>query len=265
VTAAAIAPPAAHVIEEGIMPELHRKPEVRVARDLETLSLRAAEAVAEAIRAAVDARGRCSLALSGGGTPRRMHRLLATRFRERIPWADVHVFWTDERYVPPGDERSNQRMARETLLDHVPVPAAQLHPMPTHFADPDDAARDHEATLAAHFGGAAPSLDVVVLGLGADGHTASLFPGSPAMEERERTVLAVTGPADPPTRLTLTLPVLTRSACSHFLVAGAEKAPEVERVLGGSADPAVYPAAAVQRAPGTVVWWVDGELADRLE
>jgi 6-phosphogluconolactonase len=263
---AIVADPAlpAERIVERVLGELGRMPEVRVARDGDELGLRAAEDVAGAIAAAVGARGRCSLVLSGGSTPRGLHRALATRFRERVPWAAVHVFWTDERYVPPEDERSNQRMARETLLDHVPVPADGIHPMPTHPADPEEAARAYEATLDEHFGGGWPAFDVVVLGLGADGHTASLFPGARSLREETRRVLAVTGPADPPDRLTLTLPVLTRSAASFFLVEGAAKAPEVGRVLAGDADPAVHPAAAIQRAPGRVVWWVDRALADRL-
>lgn len=249
-------------IVERVLAELPWEPRVHVADDLEALSLRAAGAIARAIDGVVRATGRCSLALSGGSTPGPLYRLLATRFRDAVPWAEVHVFWTDERWVPPDDPRSNQRMAREALLDHVPCPAGNVHPMPTHFADPGRAAREYEATLAGWFAGARPRFDLAILGLGADGHTASLFPGSAAVREEARGVLAVTGPADPPRRLTLTLPVLARSARSHFLVAGAGKAPEVRRVLSGAADPEVFPAARIHRAPGEVVWWIDREAAD---
>ena len=123
--------------------ERHVKPDLRVFPDVNELSLRAAEAVAKTLNEAVRATGRCSLVLSGGSTPRTLYGLLASRFRDQIPWAHMHVFWGDERYVPPGDAHSNYRMAKETLLDHVPCPAANVHPMPTHFSDPDAAARDY--------------------------------------------------------------------------------------------------------------------------
>lgn len=239
-------------------------PDVRVCLDAADMSLRAAEAAARVISDAVAAAGKCSLALSGGTTPRALYGLLASRFGDRIPWRDVHVYWGDERYVPPGDSRSNYRMAREALLDRVPTRSANVHPMPTHFADPEDAARDYEATLRREFAGEWPSFDLVFLGLGPEGHTASLFPGSPALDERTRWVRAVTVPAVPASRLTLTLPVLAQSANTYFLVIGPDKADALQRVLAGTVDPASCPAAGVRPVQAAPVWWVDPPAASKL-
>jgi 6-phosphogluconolactonase len=241
------------------------KPDIRIFPDLAALSARAAETAVGIINDTVQKKGRCSLVLSGGRTPIVFHRLLASTFRDRIPWSNLDIFWGDERYVPHDDPRSNYRMARETLLDHVPCPAANVHPMPTHFPDPDDAARDFQATLEQYWGSEEPRLDFVVLGMGPDGHTASLFPGNAALYERTRWVVAVTAPAEPPRRLTMTFPALARSVHAHFLVNGADKARVLDHVLSGSADPTVYPAAGVQPAQGSLVWWLDRLATTREE
>lgn len=233
--------------------------------DAEQLGVRAAAAAATIIREVVADMGRCSVVLSGGHTPRGLHRALATRERDNVPWQHVHVFWSDERYVPADDPRNNYRMARETLLDHVPVIAANIHPMPTTFDDPKAAALDYEATLVEYFRGAPPSFDLAILGMGADGHTASLFPHTPDLEQRDRRVLAVRADAEPPRRLTLTLPVLLAAARSWFLVDRAEKAAPVRRVLSGSADARALPAAAVMAARGSVTWWLDAPAASLLD
>ena len=238
--------------------------DVRVFATLQELSLQAAETSVRAIEDAVGARGRCSLVLSGGNTPRPLYTLLAMDFRDRIPWADVHVFWADERYVPAGDAASNYRMAREALLDHVPCPADNVHPMPTHFASPDAAAVAYEATLRAHFQTAWPSFDVVYLGIGEEGHTASLFPESTGIEEPVRWVIAVETPADPPRRITLTLPALLRAANTHVLVVGPEKSSALRHVLTGDPDPIHWPAAGVRSTAGTLIWWVDRTAAAEL-
>ena len=231
----------------------------------EELGARAASAAAATIRDVIASTGRCSVVLSGGDTPRAMHHALATQHRDDIPWSRVHVFWSDERYVPAADPRSNYGMARETLLDDVPCPASNIHPMPTSFDDPADAARAYEATLAAYFRNAPPSFDLAILGIGADGHTASLFPQSTALQERERWVLDVRADAEPPLRLTLTLPVLLACARNWFLVDGAKKAEAVRDVLSTEADEAVLPAAAVMRARGNVTWWLDRAAASQLD
>lgn len=257
--------------------------DVRVSADLNELGVHTADAAAAAIRDVVESAGRCSLVLSGGSTPRGFHRALATRHRDDVPWANVHVFWTDERCVPHDDVRSNYGMARETLLDHVPCPAANVHPMPECVADPASAAIAYEETLRRYFGDGPPVLDLVILGLGADGHTASLFPGAPALHERTRWVLPVTADAEPPSRLTLTPPLLAGSARMWFLVAGREKAAAVHSVFIGT--PQSSPAALViaharsrdseamestasdlpGRAGRTLVWWLDADAAARLD
>jgi 6-phosphogluconolactonase len=237
------------------------KPDVRVCADVNELSLRAAQAAVHTINDSVRATGRCSLVLSGGSTPRTFHGLLASDFRDEIPWASVHVFWGDERYVSPDDPDNNYRMARETLLDHVPCPAGNIHPMPTHFPSSDAAAREYEKTLRTYFGTEWPNFDLLLLGLGEEGHTASLFPGSSALDEQTRWVVAVKTPANPPLRLTLTLPALTRATNIYVLVTGAKKANALHHVLASVPDPNIYPAAGVRFTEGTLVWWVDRAAA----
>lgn len=209
-------------------------------------------------------RGTCALALSGGNTPRSLYRLLGSAYRNQIPWEQVHLFWGDERYVPPDDPASNFRMVRETLLDVTPIPAAQVHAMPTSHADPNDAARDYEVVLGRHFNESWPRFDLILLGLAADGHIAALFPGSKALEERERRVVAVRVPATPPQRLSITLPVINRAAHVHFLVAGKTKAGAVHRALVGPCDVQACPAVGVKPLDGAVTWWVDEAAATFL-
>ena len=239
-------------------------PDVRICADVNALGLRAGEAAVHTINDAVRRHGRCSLVLSGGSTPRTLYALLASEFRGQIPWGDVHLFWGDERYVPVHDPNSNYRMAREMLLDQVPCRASNLHPMPTSFPSPDAAARDYERTLRGFFDGRWPRFDLVLLGLGDDAHTASLFPHSPALKEATRWAVAVRAPTEPSRRLTLTLPVLTRAATIYFLVAGSKKAEALRHVLAGAADQDAYPASGVRSSEGTVIWWVDREAASQL-
>jgi 6-phosphogluconolactonase len=242
-------------------PALGTKPDVRVCADSFDLSRQAAEAAVGTIDNAVRTAGTCSIALSGGSTPRTLHRLLASEFRARIPWANVQVFWGDERYVPPEDPRSNYRMAKETLLDHVPCPPANIHPMPTRFPTADVAARDYEQTLRKHFVGEWPRFDLVLLGIGDDGHTASLFPGSLALAERTRWVVTARAPVEPHVRLTLTLPALARAAAVYVLVVGASKAEALRRVLVGAGDWIKYPASGIRLGAESVVWWADRDAA----
>lgn len=252
---------AATVLTLGTKERDEMKPDVRVFADVNELSLRAAEASVRTINQSVQTNGRSSLVLAGGRTPRTLYHMLSSQFRDQIPWTKVHVFWGDERYLPPDDPKSNYRMARETLLDHVSCPAGNVHPMPTHLPDPDVAARDYEKTLRTYFSEGWPRFDLVLLGLGDEGHTASLFPGSPALEETKRWVVAVKAPAEPPLRLTLTLPALTRAANVYFLVTGSNKAQALHHIVNESPDPKNYPASGVRLAEGAVIWWVDRDAA----
>ena len=229
-------------------------PDVRVFPDAQALSAAAAAWVADELRDSAAARSRASLVLSGGSTPQTMYELLATQFKNRIPWPDVHAFWSDERYVPHGDPLSNYRMAKHALLDHVALPVEQVHPMPTDFADPHAAARDYERTVTGFFSGVPPIFDVALLGIGADGHTASVFPGSPALTS-PRIALAVIAPAEPPSRLTLTLPIIAKARRIGVLVAGAGKTAALAEALSGRTS--ALPAAALARTASSLVWWVD--------
>jgi 6-phosphogluconolactonase len=232
--------------------------DVRLCEDIDDLSRRAAEAIADAIGRAISARGGCALALVGGNTPRRLYRELASRFGDAVAWDRVHVFWGDERFVPAGDPNRNELMARRTLLDSVPCPPSNIHaiPAPPDVADAAAAARACEAAMRQYFTADWPRFDVVLLGIGADGHTASLFPHSPALDENRQWAVASTSPLPPVDRITLTYPVLNRAVAVHFLVSGADKAPALRRVFDG-ADFRTCPAAGIHPADGTVTWWVD--------
>jgi 6-phosphogluconolactonase len=218
-------------------------------------------AIAGVVQEAVERRGQCALLLSGGSTPRASYELLATQYRDRVPWAQVHLFWGDERVVASTDPRSNARMAREAFVDRVPCPPANVHPVPAGLPSADAAALRYEETLRAHFPGDWPVFDLALLGLGEDAHTASIFPGSPALVERVRWVMAVEAPAEPPQRITLTMRALSSAAQIFMLVSGAGKAEALRRALDPASAPERYPAAALQSAARRVVWWTDRAAA----
>ena len=212
------------------------------------------------IRNAAARNGQCSLLLAGGSTPRATYESLAARHRE-LPWAQVHFFWGDERVVAPDDHRSNARMAREALIDRVRCPPANVHPIPAGLLSTEAAARRYEDTLRAHFPGELPLFDLVLLGLGEDAHTASIFPGSPALVESERWVMAVLTPAEPPLRITVTMRALTAAAQLFVLVSGAGKAEALRRALDPASELSRYPGAALRLAGERVVWWADRAAA----
>ena len=197
----------------------------------DALVAEAARRIATALREAVEARGSASFATSGGSTPGPIHLALAALGPDHVPWKRVSVFFVDERCVPPSSQDSNYRLARETLLDPLGLLSSRVHRMEGERADRDGAAKDYAARLP-------EALDVVLLGMGEDGHTASLFPGAPALEERRAKVLAVQGPKPPPWRLTLTLPVLEAARLVLGVATGAGKADVVRRMRGGERLPA---------------------------
>lgn len=235
--------------------------QLRVCEDLESLSLAAATWLATQMQETVNHRGRCSLVLAGGHTPRRMYELLAERFGTAVPWPQVDLFWADERYVPHDHPQSNYRMAQRSLLDRVVVPSENVHPIPTHHAYPERAALEYEQLLREYFHGRAPEFGVMLLGLAADGHVASLFPHQPALHEQSRWVIAATVPADPPQRITMTFPVVNASVHVAFLVAGQAKAAGVARALQPGSDIEEVPAAGVAPKSGDVTWWLDAAAA----
>ncbi len=241
------------------------KPVLRVFPDQQSLSRSVAEAVSRRAQTAMAENEYFSLALSGGRTPATLFRLLATDYLEQIDWTRVQVFWGDERYVPWEDARSNYRLAWETVLSLAPIPPENLHPMPTDFVDPEEAAITYETLLKNHYPDRVwPRLDLVLLGLGADGHTASLFPGSAALAEQQRWVVATRSEGEEIFRLSLTLPVLNQAACLYFLVTGTEKAEALRRAVLGPPDPIRFPASAVQPVDGELIWWADQSAAQFL-
>lgn len=234
---------------------------IEIYPDLETLSAAAAQLFAEQAERAVEAQGRFSVALSGGSTPRPAYELLAQPpFRDRVPWAKVHVFWGDERCVPVDDPRSNYRLARLALLDHIPIPNGQIHPILC-SQQPREAAERYETLLRTSFTSQPPRLDLVFLGLGENGHTASLFPGTPVLEEQQRWVADVEVPGQDVSRVTLTALVLNRAAVVAFLVAGAAKAAVLRDVLEGPRDPSRLPAQLIRPTGGELRWLVDRAAA----
>jgi 6-phosphogluconolactonase len=236
--------------------------DTRIFGDLETLSLGAIDETMRIVGHAVAQRGRFTIALSGGHTPAKMYDLWAGKpYRDQTPWESVHLFWGDERYVPPDDSLSNFRMARETLISRVPIPPTNVHPIPTVSAPPDRSAEMYEADLRNFFGHEPPEFDLQLMGIGQEGHTASLFPGSAALEEKQRWVLAVEVPATPAQRLTLTPVVLNRGRNTFFLVAGGEKRAIVAALRGErDAQTSEYPAARIQPL-GRVSWFLDRAAA----
>jgi 6-phosphogluconolactonase len=211
--------------------------------------------------AALAAKGPFRVSLSGGSTPKTLYRLLASdEFSGRFPWQRVFWYWGDERFVPYDHPDSNYRMVREAMLAKVPVPPENVYPVPTD-GSPLDAAKRYERTLQEAYGGskldpARPLFDVTLLGLGADGHTASLLPGEPVLEERHRWVAAVSH-GRPEARITMTYPVIDSSRRAAFLVAGREKAAILRAIRAGSSE---APASRV-RPVGELIWFVDQAAA----
>jgi 6-phosphogluconolactonase len=215
---------------------------------------------------AIKDHGHFRVALSGGSTPRALHERLARQYRDQVSWDHVEIYWGDERFVPPDDPESSFRMARETLLDHVPIPAAHIFPMPTVGGSPEASAQAYAETLTATFGAALPRFDLIFLGMGPDGHTASLFPGHrEVVAPIDELVAAIYGaPKPPPTRLTFTYKLLNAAANVLFLVAGADKATSLRAVFHGPVDIARLPAQGVRPASGTLTWLVDKAAAGDL-
>jgi 6-phosphogluconolactonase len=231
---------------------------------MEETALRIATASEEAIRA----RGRFTFVLSGGSTPRALYQLLASdKFVSRIDWTRVEFFWGDERCVPPDHPESNYRMACESLLDRIHADSGRVHRMRGEDP-PERAAADYETKLHGFFGVAAggppPAFDLVLLGMGGDGHTASLFPGTAALEERGLWVVSNrAGPNGMP-RLTLTFPVLNAAASAVFLVSGAEKAERVRQVLEHGPGADALPASRIKPVRGQLEWMLDSAAASQL-
>lgn len=230
---------------------------IEVFEDRDQALRRSAEEFRSLALSSVRARGRFDVALAGGSTPKGLYALLAREpFRARIPWSRTYFFWGDERHVPPDDSESNFRMAWESLLSKVTIPSGNVHRVPSEMRNVAEAAALYERVLRDHFG-AKPRFDLVLLGLGPEGHTASLFPGSAALKERRRWVRENWVKKLHAWRITLSLPVINAAKNVVFLVAGEEKAAAVRGALTGSE----MPAGRVRPSQGKLLWILDREAA----
>lgn len=240
---------------------------ITILPDREKFNHTAARYIVQVANEALAAHGCFTIALSGGSTPKGVYSLLALApYRDQIDWTKVEVFWGDERCVPPDDAESNYHLAYEALLSKLALPADHIHRMPADMSDRVAASAAYEEELRRVFGtNGVPSFDLIHLGLGPEGHTASLFPHQAALHETQRLVMFVTVPKPPPPRLTLTPPVLNAAKHILFLVTGAEKAAAVQAVLEGDYQPDEYPAQIVRSTQGEVTWLLDTAAANNLQ
>src|SRR5574337_1721503 len=241
-----------------------RLPCIRKFPDPDSLSREAADFMLACSRRVLASRERFTVALSGGATPKKLYSLLAAPpWRDAFPWPGTHIFWSDGRCVPPGNPESNYKLAFDGFLSRLPLPAQNIHRIRGE-AGPDEAARGYEKELWSFFGeDTLPRFDLVLLGVGEDGHTASLFPGAGALQEQNRLALPVR--VDPPglNRVTLSLRVLNNAARVLFLAAGGSKA-KVVREIAAEGNRRGYPAGLVRPAHGTLVWMIDQEAGSQL-
>jgi 6-phosphogluconolactonase len=254
--------------------------ELHLYKDGEALGQAAAKWIADRIAATLKTTDRFTIALSGGSTPKRLHQLLAQppytmrgisgaergdasgSGKEQIDWSKLHVFWGDERAVPFEDPRNNAKMAYDTLLDFVPVPAAQIHVMRTDITA-EESANEYEKILHQYFDKTPFSFDLVLLGMGDDGHTLSLFPGMPIVHEEKAWVKSFWLPAQDMSRITLTKTITNKSAAVAFLTSGAAKAHALREVLEGAYNPDKYPSQEI-KPKGELHWFVDEAAAADL-
>lgn len=239
---------------------------VAIYPDLDTISEQAARYVVQVANQAIVTHGRFMVALSGGNTPKKLFSLLSSdSYLSQIDWTLAEIFWVDERCVPPDDPESSYHMARETLLRAVPIPATQVHRMPADRPDRDAASLAYTLEMQRVFGtNGIPAFDLVQLGMGPEGHTASLFPHQPSLHETTRLVMPVSVPKPPPDRLTVTPPLLNAAHNVLFLATGADKVDALRAVIEGPFNPDEYPAQIVRPPGGEVTWMVDTAIAGKL-
>ncbi len=238
---------------------------IKVFDNIDTLIENAARLIGEVADKTFRERGRFILTLSGGNSPRPLVKLLTKPpYRDTIPWEHSYIFWSDERYVPLDDKRSNAGNAYELLLKHVPVPDDHIFAMYDANKTPEEAARDYESKIRNIFGNDEPRLDCTLLGCGPDGHTASLFPGSQAVNEKKSLVVAVDHGERELPRISLTPPLLNSSGVVMFIVYGADKSHAVREVLEGRAKPEDIPARSIKPNRGEVFWFLDKNAAAEL-
>jgi 6-phosphogluconolactonase len=245
-------------------------PEIQIVADADALYQAAAAELVRQASEAVKVKGACTVALSGGSTPKGLYGALANdpTWRGQVPWDNMHVFWGDERHVPPDHADSNYRLAHEAMLSKVPIPPANVHRIKSEHPDARQVAEDYEQELRAFFqvsAGQLPRFDVVFLGLGPEGHTASLFPGTKALHETRRLVVSTWVGKFFTERITLTAPALNNAAGVIFLVSGDDKALALKAVLEGYDEPEQLPAQLIRPAHGRLLWLVDRAAASLLQ
>jgi 6-phosphogluconolactonase len=230
------------------------------------LAQEAARRFAEMAEAFTNDAGRFTVALSGGSTPKALFQILAEKpFADTLPWDSIYFFWGDERCVPPNHTESNYRMADETLLSKVPIPRENIYRIPAEDEDQTRAASSYSETLRKFFDGEPPTLDLVFLGMGADGHTASLFPHTTALRAGARIAVANYVEKFQSWRITLTADSINRARNISFLVAGADKAPALKEVIEGPRNPELYPSQLIEPSQGSLLWMVDEAAANLLQ
>jgi 6-phosphogluconolactonase len=235
--------------------------EVRICPDRQALVETAYTLIVDRVRTAIAQHQSCSIALSGGSTPQPLYAALALA---DLPWDRIHIFWGDERYVPASHPDSNYGMTRRVWLDLVPIPAGNVHPMPTELAQPQLAADEYDRQIVAHFGlesGSIPVFDIVLLGMGDDGHTASLFPHTAALSVVDR--LVTVGEKDGQPRLTFTFPLINQATSTIFLVSGASKQTALRAVFASTGDINAYPSRGIQ-PQGELLWLLDAAAGEGL-
>ena len=237
---------------------------IKVCHDEEAVAQSAAEIFVEQFRLSMLRSDKMSVVLSGGQTPMRTYQRLADAALQcQVDWSRVHIFWGDERCVPITDARSNYKMAQQAFLSQVPIPAGHIHPILC-TQHPQLAAQDYEAGLKSYFKNAPARFDLVFLGLGEDGHTASLFSQTEALNEKVRWVKALQKPTEDFARITLTLPLLNLTQLAVFLVTGADKAQILKKVLAGSEDAKPVAAQLIRPVDGRLLWLVDSAAYENL-
>jgi 6-phosphogluconolactonase len=230
----------------------------------DALSIAAATWITDYIVDTLKKQDRFTIALSGGSTPYKLHTILAASpCKEKIDWSKLHIFWGDERAVPFEDSRNNAKMAYDTLLDHVSVPADQIHVMRTDIS-PEESAAEYETILHRYFDNTETSFDLVLLGMGDDGHTLSLFPGTPVVHEIEKWCVAFFLKAQDMFRITITKSITNKAAKVAFLTTGANKANALKEVLKGAYNPDMYPSQEIKPVNGELHWFVDDAAAAQL-
>ncbi len=233
-------------------------------RDLNELSTDVADWMVSIIGETIGKTGRFTIALSGGSTPQKLYTLLATEpYKQKIDWSKMHIFWGDERVVPFEDERNNAKMTYDTLLQLVPVPDAQIHVMKTDI-DPEESARQYEQLLHGYFDHTETTFDLTLLGMGDDGHTLSVFPGSELVDEKTAWAKSIFVPAQKMYRISLTVPVVNKSAKVAFLTSGSGKAATLKQVIKGDRDPHQFPSQLIQPVNDELYWFIDEAAAKDL-